>query len=185
MRRDGTVLDPGGIAIPGATNAWIVKPLVFDGTQYSVFWRPQTQSGAPNYLEGGRVGLDGASSKIAGLGAGLGRIDVMPSSAASSGSGQYLLVSSGASYEPGRVTARFLSLLEGFAAQIAREGNGVRVSWNAQSGKNYRVQFKDALNEPVWSNSGSELKAAGSSLSVVDEILPARPRRFYRVVEAP
>ncbi|MBI4658902.1 MAG: hypothetical protein HY735_08670 [Verrucomicrobia bacterium] len=51
----GKILDPEGIAIGGATNAWILRPIVVDGTEYSMLWGAQIAGGATNYLDGSRM----------------------------------------------------------------------------------------------------------------------------------
>lgn len=63
------------------------------------------------------------------------------------------------------------------AVQIS-SSMGVQLSWSAVPGKNYRVQFKDNLNDAVWSDltGAAVLGLQGSFAVPVDQ-----PCRFYRV----
>jgi hypothetical protein len=65
---------------------------------------------------------------------------------------------------------------------ISRLLNGsVALSFQAIAGKTYRVEFKNALNDPVWTALGSDVTAISSALTITDNI-GANPQRFYRVL---
>ena len=65
------------------------------------------------------------------------------------------------------------------------DGSGANLSWNSVSGKKYRVQSKNSLNEPGWTDRGALIEAepAGRSHFADLDTNPAG-RRFYRVVLA-
>jgi hypothetical protein len=54
------------------------------------------------------------------------------------------------------------------------------ISWSAQSGINYQVQYKDDLNATNWNILGN-VTAGGSTASLSDTTGPV-PKRFYRVI---
>ncbi|HXG46282.1 MAG TPA: hypothetical protein VNO52_01560, partial [Methylomirabilota bacterium] len=63
-------------------------------------------------------------------------------------------------------------------------GGRAVLSWCALPGRRYRVQFKDDLSEPDWRSFPDEV-LANDDLMVVEDIVPATGRRFYRVVLQP
>jgi hypothetical protein len=60
-------------------------------------------------------------------------------------------------------------------------GGPATLTWAAQVGRAYRVQFKNALTEPVWQDFGGRVVATGSIASQSDVALPPSGTRFYRV----
>jgi hypothetical protein len=64
---------------------------------------------------------------------------------------------------------------------ISRLLNGrVALSFLAIAGKTYRVEYKNALDDPFWTALGSDVTATTSALTITDNI-GANPQRFYRV----
>ena len=63
----------------------------------------------------------------------------------------------------------------------AGEDGTVTLSWTAQVGKHYRVQFKNALNEPVWQDLGDEVTTTGTSATAQDKGSSATRERYYRL----
>lgn len=59
-------------------------------------------------------------------------------------------------------------------------GPGVVLTWSAQSGRTYRVQFKQNLDDVAWSNLPGDVTAAGPSVTKLDT--NGDTQRFYRVV---
>lgn len=57
----------------------------------------------------------------------------------------------------------------------------VRLTWAAETGKTYRVQYKDSLDNSNWLNLIPEVTATGSTAGILD--LAAQPERFYRVLK--
>jgi hypothetical protein len=58
-------------------------------------------------------------------------------------------------------------------------GGGKRLRWSAIPGRNYRLQYKDSLEDPSWMNLGDPVMAGGSTVSIDD---PGQStRRFYRI----
>ncbi len=65
---------------------------------------------------------------------------------------------------------------------ISRLLNGnLALSFQAIAGKTYRLQYKNALDEPGWIPLGSDVTATSSALTITDNI-GANPQRFYRVL---
>jgi hypothetical protein len=58
-------------------------------------------------------------------------------------------------------------------------GGSVVIVWSAETGKSYRLQFKDDLNAPSWTDV-IEVTATGSLASSTNA-LSAGPQRFYRI----
>jgi regulation of enolase protein 1 (concanavalin A-like superfamily) len=64
---------------------------------------------------------------------------------------------------------------------ITINGAMVSFSFGTTPGRTYRVDYKDDLNEPTWTPMGGNQVAAGTSLTVTDNI-NASLQRFYRAV---
>jgi hypothetical protein len=60
---------------------------------------------------------------------------------------------------------------------------GIRLTWSAQTGARYRVEYKTDLGAAAWSELTSNVLGASPSVSVVDPNIVAQ--RFYRVVQLP
>jgi hypothetical protein len=67
---------------------------------------------------------------------------------------------------------------------VALSNNLLGLSWNAISGQIYRVQFKQNLSSPNWTNLPPDVTAAGSSATKTDSIGPSAAR-LYRVQVLP
>ena len=65
---------------------------------------------------------------------------------------------------------------------VTRAGDGtIQLIWNSVSGITYRVQYKDSLTNPNWSNLGGAITATGATTSATD-FPGSNPTRFYRVI---
>jgi Tol biopolymer transport system component len=60
-------------------------------------------------------------------------------------------------------------------------GSGLKVTWPAQPGETYEVQFKNHLEDLVWQPVKGSILVNGSQASLVD-VTPPAGTRFYRVV---
>ena len=58
------------------------------------------------------------------------------------------------------------------------------LEWSAVSGRTYRLEFKEDLEEPAWRTVG-QLTASASTVSLVDSGATKSSQRFYRVVLLP
>jgi hypothetical protein len=68
-------------------------------------------------------------------------------------------------------------------ATIAVDGSGhVTLGFTTESGKTYRVDYKDNLNAATWLPLGAPIMANSTSLTVPDDI-GGNPQRFYRIVQ--
>jgi hypothetical protein len=63
-------------------------------------------------------------------------------------------------------------------------GNDLTLSWGATVGRTYRVEYKNDLSAPTWTQLGQNLTATSDTLSINDNITGA-PQRFYRLVLLP
>ncbi len=61
-------------------------------------------------------------------------------------------------------------------------GTRIVLSWQANPGKTYQVEFKRTLSDAAWLPLGNAVVAAGSSLSFTADI-GTDPQRFYRIVQ--
>jgi hypothetical protein len=68
------------------------------------------------------------------------------------------------------LTIRFLS------------GDTRLIQWAAIPGKTYRVQYKDSLADPGWTNLGGTIVAPGETGFAQDLTVTTAAERFYRVV---
>jgi len=64
---------------------------------------------------------------------------------------------------------------------IADQDGIVTLSWTAQAAKRYRVQFKNALSEPIWQDLADDVIASGTTASVQDTASSAMRERYYRL----
>jgi YD repeat-containing protein len=62
--------------------------------------------------------------------------------------------------------------------------NIVTLSWMANSGKNYRLQFKDSLSAATWTELSSLIPST-SGLVQTNDAVPRPPARFYRLELSP
>ena len=67
---------------------------------------------------------------------------------------------------------------------IVASGGSVTIRWSAVPGRRYRVQFKSALNDPIWTDLPGDVTAAGTAASKTDSML-SETQRSYRVVLVP
>lgn len=69
-----------------------------------------------------------------------------------------------------------------------RIGNDIRLSFDSVAGKNYRVEYRDALNSAAgWATlpGYANLAGTGASLQAIDPGARLRSQRFYRLVGLP
>jgi hypothetical protein len=69
----------------------------------------------------------------------------------------------------------------GFRAALARNANGVTVSWPSTAGKTYRVSYRNSLSTANWTEIGTNVTATGTNTSWSDPSANTVPQRFYRV----
>jgi len=77
------------------------------------------------------------------------------------------------------VNVNFLMLVPAFIANASKQGANVVMSFPAQTGFNYQVQYKTNLTDSVWSPLGSVVQGTNGTVNVSD---PAQVNtRFYRI----
>jgi hypothetical protein len=82
--------------------------------------------------------------------------------------GIFTSVSAGASVPPMTVSA-------------TRLPNGIRLSWNTQSGATYRVVSKTSLNQAAWTDLSGTISATGSTTSWTNSSTGGTPVQLYRI----
>jgi hypothetical protein len=69
-----------------------------------------------------------------------------------------------------------------YIISINKTGNNLSLTWLAQRGLKYHVQFTGNLSSGLWTDVAGDVTATGSTASKTD-VLPANaPQRFYRVM---
>jgi hypothetical protein len=66
---------------------------------------------------------------------------------------------------------------------IASEAS-ITIRWSAVAGRSYLVQYTSKLDEPMWSDLGSDVIANGSTATQAD-VTTSGTERYYRVVLLP
>jgi hypothetical protein len=61
---------------------------------------------------------------------------------------------------------------------------GITIRWGAVAGRSYRVQYTSKLDEPLWTELGSDVTANGSTATQAD-VTTAGAERYYRVILLP
>jgi len=61
-------------------------------------------------------------------------------------------------------------------------GAGLGITWRAQDGMTYRVQWKDKLADPGWNDLSGDIAASGDFASYTDAGAAGATSRFYRVM---
>lgn len=64
-------------------------------------------------------------------------------------------------------------------------GGGVTIEWEANAGRSYRLQYKNALSDPTWQTLPGKVTATGPTASHTDLTATGQTRRFYRVLLVP
>ncbi len=77
------------------------------------------------------------------------------------------------------VNVNFLMLAPVFALNAVHSGTNATLSFPAQSGFNYQVQYKTNLTDPNWASLGGAIAGTNAVMSVNDPITGGT--RFYRV----
>ncbi len=64
---------------------------------------------------------------------------------------------------------------------VPASGQNPTLSWPAVAGKNYQVQYKNNLNDPIWQNMNGSVTVVSNRASATD-LTPNFGQRFYRIV---
>ncbi len=65
--------------------------------------------------------------------------------------------------------------------RISRSGNDIILTADAITGRTYRLEYKDSLDTPSWTQLGTDAVASAGAVSFTDAA-PAGVQRFYRVL---
>lgn len=94
------------------------------------------------------------------------------------GGAQIMVLSSATPGGPNALFApRFLNV------SVAANGHA-SLTWTAQVGQTYQLQYQDDLWANAWLNTGPKITATTETVTVTDP-LPGAPDRFYRLVQSP
>ena len=63
---------------------------------------------------------------------------------------------------------------------IELSGTNVVLTWTAIDGNTYRVEYKDNVDDSIWSNLPPDVTASASTASKEDSF--EAPQRFYRIL---
>ncbi|HEV2694424.1 MAG TPA: hypothetical protein VG347_16140 [Verrucomicrobiae bacterium] len=63
--------------------------------------------------------------------------------------------------------------------------NGISLNWNAIAGLTYRVQFKNNLTDPAWSDLPGDILASNNVALKLDSAAVTNTTRFYRIIALP
>jgi len=55
--------------------------------------------------------------------------------------------------------------------------------WTSLAGRVYRVEYKNELSDPGWTNLSGDVSATSSLTTWSDTAAGANPRQFYRVLQ--
>ena len=70
-------------------------------------------------------------------------------------------------------------------SRLERVATGMALLWTSAPGKVYRVQFKNRLSEPEWTDLNGDVTSTTTSATKIDEAGGASAERFYRVLALP
>jgi hypothetical protein len=180
VNSDGLVLDPDGFLI--STAAYYGFPaLTFNGTDFLAVWDNRvpgatTQIRAAWIDSGGRVLLRDLTVNTDGT---------YPAVAAGR-SNSFLVVSEGWRTDAFRVQGNLVSVANTPVLQsLALVGGVASLSWRAEAGKTYRVQFKPDFAKTNWIDLDPIVTATNIAASIMDPALGQDSQRFYRVLQLP
>ena len=80
-----------------------------------------------------------------------------------------------------RIRGKMISTFE----PITVRSGIVNLSWMAQAGKTYRVQFSPDLNSASWTDLSGDVTANAGIVFKTDSSIGNVSRRFYRIAELP
>ena len=187
VNSDGRVLDPDGFLI--STAAFAAFPAVaFNGTNFLAVWGSAGVSPGPTRLIWAAwIARDGLVL-LRDLPVNTTWIDtneIFPAVAAGP-SNSFLVLAEGSRNGATRVIGNLVSLADTPVLQSVTFAGGVaNISWRAEAGKTYRVQFKPDLGYTNWNDLEPLVTATNFAASILDPTIGQDSQRFYRVLQLP
>ena len=180
---DGNLLDPDGFLI--STQAFVASPSIASrGTEMLALWdnriplvpSPTTEVRAAVIEPGANVVLTDLIVNTNGA---------YPTLAVGS-SDALLVVSTAMGHGASRILGSLVQLTRRpFIGSLSLTGSVAILSWRAEPGRTYRVQFKPDLRNVDWQPLDPLVLATNSEASFQDDSAGNDRQRFYRVLQLP
>ncbi|HKI71304.1 MAG TPA: hypothetical protein VKA81_02930 [Verrucomicrobiae bacterium] len=77
------------------------------------------------------------------------------------------------------------SIFRAFTLSSPNPADGLVVLWSAVPGRTYRVQYKDGIEDPKWTDLPGDVVATSATGVKLDSSTQAAAKRFYRVMVLP
>ena len=90
-----------------------------------------------------------------------------------------------AEFRAGTNPADNSSVFRAFTLSTPDPANGLVVLWSAVSGRTYRVQYKNGIEDPDWTDLQGDVVATSATGARLDNTTGAVAKRFYRVMALP
>jgi DNA-binding beta-propeller fold protein YncE len=71
------------------------------------------------------------------------------------------------------------------ASTLAISTNGIIINWSAIPGLTYRIQFKNNLTDPAWTDLSGDVQATNTVALKLDTPASTNVSRFYRIIALP
>jgi hypothetical protein len=186
----GDVLDGAGLVICSEANDQNTPVVTANGSEFLVAWtdgRNASQSGLDIYATG--VSFTGIVRAGSGMAVHRGQFDQLTPAVLGNSNGSCLVLGSSFkadAFESYRIVGSFVRLdnppvING----LFRTGSDVSLSWLVETGRVYRIQFKDDLTTATWNELSGDVAATNPVASKVDTTAGSARQRFYRVVQLP
>jgi hypothetical protein len=181
VNSEGRVLDSGGFLV--STSAFRASPaLAFNGTDFLAVWDGSPVPSTNSEIRAAWIDRNGSVL--------LGDLTVNTNGAypvvAAGASNNLLVVGKGPRNGASRVFGHLVSFVAPPHIESFTLANGVAtLSWHAESGRTYRVQFKPDLGSGSWNDLEPLVTASNSTALFLDSTISQDSQRFYRVVQLP
>jgi len=90
-----------------------------------------------------------------------------------------------AEFRAGTSPTENASIFRAFTLSSSNPADGLVVLWNAVPGRTYRVEYKDGIEDPNWTELPGEVVATSATGAKLDATTKTTAKRFYRVVASP
>jgi hypothetical protein len=183
----GTVLDPNGFPVSTAAGAQMAPAAAPDGSDFIVVWQDGRNAGSANDTYAARVFRNGNVWDTNGFPVDTGPFPQLnPVPASSPTAGQSFVVCESQTMYGG--TARIMGMFTSMPRMqtITHSLSSASLTWSAQPGRSYRLQFKNSLETSgAWNSLVPDIIAPGHTATGTDNTISGTNQRFYRVIDLP